>query len=104
MDDFANELFVVLGKLMAAANSFILEPFQNVGVIRTAAMRGCGLFGICGGGGDERAFVLVEQLVELARDGLASFIVVGGLQDFRGGHEIKFGSRLTTGCAKKELI
>ena len=52
---------------------------------------------IGGGGGDECAFVFVEQIVELARDGLAGFVEVGGLQDFRGGHEVQFGGRLAAG-------
>ncbi len=66
------------------------------------ALRGR-LLGVGGGGGDERAFVLVEQIVELARDGLAGFLRVGGLQDFRGGHEVQFGGRLSPDAPRKNL-
>ena len=39
-DDFADEFLVVLGELLAAANGLVFEPFQNVGIVGAAAMRG----------------------------------------------------------------
>ena len=49
-----------------------------------------GGLGIRRGGRDEGGLVLVEQRIELARDGLAQLVGVGGLEEVRRRHEIEF--------------